>query len=444
VSGRGSDHLPVCVIGAGPSGLAMARALKRAGVAFQVFERNPGVGGIWDPGHPGSPMYDSAHFISSRLAPMSSFRGFPFPDSAATYPSHAQVLAYLQDFAVREDLLAHIRLGVAVERAVPADHGWTVAAGGETHRFSALICASGVLWDPVRPQLPGEATFGGVVRHSVTYRSADELRGKRVLVVGAGNSAVDIASDAARSARSVGLSMRRGYWFVPKFVGGEPSDMFFRRAQALPSWASPPDAVALLNLLVGPPEAYGLPTPDHPPFASHPIMNSEVLGHLGHGRIRPRAAISDLGPGTVTFADGKVDEVDEIILATGYRASTPFLPEGVFDYGQGLRPQLFMRLFHRGRRDLYGLGFIETNASVFRLVDLGAELICLDLLGRGEGGLLDDAIASGVEPDLSGGRSRISTARHVDYVDSNAYAAALLDAIRLHSARSPLLAEPAP
>lgn len=420
----------------------MARALKRAGLPFQVFEKNPGVGGIWNPDHPGSPMYDSAHFISSRNAPMSTFRGYPFPDGAAAYPSHAQVLAYLQDFAVREGLLPHIRTGAGVDRATPQGDGWSVTVNGIDQPFSALICASGVLWDPVMAEIPGAETFTGTLRHSVTYRSADELRGKRVLIVGAGNSAVDIASDAARSAKAVSLSMRRGYWFVPKFIGGEPSDTFFQRAGALPSWASPPNAAALLSLLVGPPESYGLPAPDHPPFTSHPIMNSEVLGHLGHGRIQPRPEVKALDARTVTYSDGSVDEVDEIILATGYRASTPFLPDGVFDYGDGLRPRLFMRLFHREHRNLYGLGFLETNSSVFRLVDLGAELIALDLLGRDASrpidALLDKAARSGADPDLSGGRTRIATARHLDYVESSAYAAALAEAIALHSPGSGL------
>jgi len=440
---RVPTRLPVCVVGAGPAGLAMARALKRAGLPFQVFEKNPGVGGIWDPDHAGSPMYDSAHFISSRDAPMSTFRGHPFPRDAAIYPSHRQVLAYLQAFAADEGLLPHIRTGARVESATPDDTGWRVSVNGIERHYSAVVCASGTLWEPVIADLPGAATFSGRIRHSVTYRSPRELSGRRVLIVGAGNSAVDIASDAARSAAAVSLSMRRGYWFVPKFVGGEPSDTFFRRANALPGWASPPDAAALLKLLAGPPEAYGLPAPDHEPFASHPIMNSEVLSHLGHGRIKPRPAISHLTASAVVYSDGAVEEIDEIILATGYRAATPFLPGGLFEHGDGLRPELFMRLCHRSRRDLYGLGFIETNSSVFRLVDLGAELIALDLLQRSAEppgrSLLDELIASDAEPDLTGGRRRIATARHVGYVDSSAYAAALTELIALASPRDRLI-----
>ncbi len=158
-------------------------------------------------------------------------------------------------------------------------------SGGQSREYAALVCASGTLWDPIIPELPGAEAFGGAIRHSVTSRSADEVQSRRVLVVGGGNSGADIACDVARTAASVSLSMRRGYWFVPKFIAGRPSDKFFRRRDGLPEWAHPPDAAALLKLLVGPHEAYGLETPDHPPFAAHPIMNTEVLHHMGHGRV---------------------------------------------------------------------------------------------------------------------------------------------------------------
>jgi len=407
----------------------MARALKTAGLAFDVFERNPGVGGIWSPDHAGSPMYESAHFISSKGAPTSTFRGHPFSAGAATYPSHAEVLAYLQGFAEAEGLMPHVRLSTPVERAEQAGDGWRVRAGGETWDYTALVCASGTLWDPIAPELAGAETFGGTIRHSVTYRAADEVRGKRVLVVGAGNSGVDIACDAARVAASVSLSLRRGYWFVPKFIAGEPTDLFFRRRNGLPEWAHPPDTAALLKLLVGPPEAYGLPAPDHQPFASHPIMNSEVLHHMGHGRIRSCPAIEHLEPGAVVYADGTREEVDEIILATGYRASVPYLPESTFDYAGGNRPHLWMRLFHRTVPSLYGLGFIETNSSVYGLFDLGAELIAGHIAAKQSDSLaaasLDAAIAAGDEPDLTNGLARIGTTRHVGYVDSRSYEAAL-------------------
>lgn len=407
----------------------MARALKEAGLAFDVFERNPGVGGIWNPDHPGSPMYDSAHFISSRDAPNSTYRGHPFAAEVATYPSHREVKRYLESFAASAGLTPHIQFNSPVEQATRTESGWRVRVAGRERSYAALVCASGTLWDPVIPSLPGADSFTGTIRHSVSYRSADEVRDKRVLVVGSGNSGVDIACDAARSASSVSLSFRRGYWFFPKFIGGRPTDLFFRDRQNLPDWASPPDLEALLTLLVGHPTTYGLQMPDHAPLASHPIMNSEVLHHVGHGRILPRGGVDRLEAGQVVYRNGTREPVDEIILATGYRASVPYLPDDTFDFGDGIRPHLWMRLFHPQDRSLYGLGFLETNSSVYRPFDLGAELVAGHILagltGSPARARLDAMIGSGVEPDLSGSTERIATRRHDGYVDGRTYMHAL-------------------
>ncbi|MDI1265385.1 MAG: NAD(P)/FAD-dependent oxidoreductase [bacterium] len=415
----------VCVVGAGPAGIAAARALKAAGLGFDVFEKNPGVGGIWNPDHAGSPMYDSAHFISSKGMSTSTFRGHPFPGSAAVYPSHAEVLAYLEGVVAGEGLLPSIHLSMPVERAERVGDGWNVRAGGMTRNYAALICASGSLWDPVMPDIEGRDCFGGMIRHSVSYRSADEIRGKRVVVVGAGNSAVDIACDAARSAVSVSLSLRRGYWFVPKFIGGRPTDTVFRDQQGLADWVQPPNIEALLELLVGRPESFGLPRPDHAPFSSHPIMNTEVLHHLGHGRIKARTSIERVEPGVVVYDDGHREPADEIILATGYRASVPYLADDVLDFEGGNRPRFWMRLFHPTHRNLYGLGFIETNSSVYGLFESGAELIAAHIRAGLDGNPARDAfdaeIESGREPDLTGGRALIGSMRHVGYVDSRIY-----------------------
>lgn len=425
-----SEQPRVGVVGAGPAGLAMGRALLEAGIGFDILERHPGIGGIWNPDHPGSPMYRSAHFISSKAAPMSTFKGFPFAESVAVYPSHREVLAYLEGFADRAGLRPHIQLSHNVASAERSGDHWRVTLGdGEVRLYSDLVCASGTLWDPNLPELPG--AFSGTVRHSVSYRWADELAGKTVLVVGTGNSGVDIACDAARTADRVLLSLRRGYWFVPKFIRGVPADIFFRTPDGLPSWAHPPDAAALLELLVGNPAAYGLPAPDHPPFASHPIMNSEVLHHIGHGRIEPRRQVVACDGREVAFVGGARDRVDEIILATGYRASVPYLAPGILSYGDGNRPDLWLRLFHRRVPNLFGLGFIETNSSVYRLFDLGAELIAKYIAARRAGARgaadLAAAIAGEAEPDLTGGVARIASARHAGYVDSRAYARALVE-----------------
>jgi hypothetical protein len=261
------------------------------------------------------------------------------------------------------------------------------------------------------------------------------LHGKSVLVVGAGNSGVDIACDAAKRADVTYLSMRRGYWVLPKFIAGVPTDIFFSGGKMMPKWVDVPDVQSLIELLVGRPEGYGLPAPDHDLFASHPILSSDLLSHVGHGRIFVRPDVTHIEDDRVFFADSSSAVVDEIIWATGYRTTTPYLGD-VLEPTEGNRPDLWMRLVHQSVPDLYALGFIETNSSVFRLFDLGAELIA-HLIGASlrdpqSRRSIDKLIADGVEPDLNGPIERVSSGRHVGYVDARLYAQALRETINTH------------
>lgn len=192
------DARPYCVVGAGPAGLAAARWLKALDTPFEGFERNPGVGGIWNIGFTGPPMYESAHFISSRT--LSGFRDFPMPDSYPDYPSHRQILQYLEGYATRFDLRRHFAFGVAVESARPdGEEGWVVRLSDGTERACrGLIAALGCEWRPFVPAIAG--MFDGEVVHSRDYKHPRQFEGRRVLIVGAGNSGRDIACDASRSA----------------------------------------------------------------------------------------------------------------------------------------------------------------------------------------------------------------------------------------------------
>lgn len=214
----------VLIVGAGPNGLAAARACRTFGVEYDHVERHTDVGGIWDHENDGSPIYESAHFISSKS--MSGFLGFPMPESFPDYPSRSQILSYLRDFADAFALREGIQFGTAVTSAAErAGGGWNVTLGDKTTRtYDALIACTGTQWLPVMPTYPG--TFTGDMRHSSTYWSGDELRKKRVLIIGGGNSGFDIACDAAKSASEASLSLRRGYWVIPKHIFGQPSDMF--------------------------------------------------------------------------------------------------------------------------------------------------------------------------------------------------------------------------
>ena len=412
------SELPACIIGAGPAGLAVARALGARGIAYRHFERHDGVGGIWDIDAPGTPMYESAHFISSRT--VSGFSGFPMPGDFPDYPGHRQILTYLRAFADAYGLTERIEFGAEVRRVARSGDVWTVElSDGSTSQHGSVIVCTGTQWHPLTPELPGD--FSGEVRHSSAYRSAAEFAGKRVLVVGGGNSACDIACDAARSAASASISLRRGYWFIPKHVFGLPSDIVGGAGSFLPKPVERAILQPLLRLLTGDPRRLGLQRPDHKLFETHPIVNSLLLHHLQHGDIRARPGIRTTSGRTVEYTDGTHENVDLILLATGFQHRVPVAQEL---FGDVQHPDLYLNCCSRDHAGLYGVGFIETNSGAYGLFDRQAHLIA---------GYLDDQrrrpqVARGFaqrirrdRPDLSGGLRFDRSPRHRGYVDSDAY-----------------------
>lgn len=261
------------IIGAGPMGLCSARQLQKHGIPFVGFELNGDVGGLWDIDNPHSTMYDSAHLISSKRT--TEFSEFPMDADVAPYPHHSEMRRYFRDYARHFDLYKHFRFNTRVLRLERLEHGWKLISAQDGQRreehFDGVLIANGTLHTPNRPALPGH--FDGEVLHSAEYRSPAIFEGKRVLLVGCGNSACDIAVDAVHRAASVDLSVRRGYYFLPKFILGRPTDTF-GGAVKLPRRLKQLIDGLLVRALVGKPSQYGLPDPDYKLYESHPVMNS--------------------------------------------------------------------------------------------------------------------------------------------------------------------------
>ena len=411
---------PWVIVGAGPAGLSLARAFERHGLDFRVHERHDDVGGIWNRDNPASPIYRSAHFISSKT--QSGYLGFPMPDDYPDYPSARQILAYHRAFADAYGLRRHVRFGCGVAAATPLDGGgWRLELDdGETLEAAGLVCANGTNWDPNRPELPGR--FDGEILHSVDYREADIFRGRRVLVGGGGNSACDIACDAAQNAESAFISLRRGYHFVPKHIFGVPADVFAESGPDLPMWLVQPVFGAMLRLLVGDLTRLGLPKPDHRIFETHPILNDQLLHHLRHGDIAARPDIARLDGGEVEFVDGRREAVDLVLLATGYRQSIPYLPDDALEWS-GTRPQLYLNLFSRRQPSLMAMGFMETDGGAYRMFDRMADVIAQhakDRIENPERARRMDQLKAR-RPDLSGGVRYLATDRHANYVNHRVY-----------------------
>ena len=412
-----------CLVGAGPAGLVMARALIKEGIPFDWYERNGNVGGIWDMDNPDSPMYDSCHFISSKYT--SGFYGYPMPKEYPDYPSWDQIRDYIQKFADKYDLKRKVTFGVGVESAKPLDDGrWKVSLSNrESHIYEGLINATGVTWHANRPHIQGEESFRGKIMHSVEYRTASEFDGKRVLIVGAGNSGVDIASDAATHSEQAFLSVRRGYRFIPKYIFGVPTDALISGKIQPPKGVSiSGDVTKMIDTLVGDLTRYGLPKPDHDLLASHPIMNTQVLHHLGHGDLIAKPDIDYITEDGVTFKDGTHEKLNLIVLATGYSYSVPYLEQGEDEWRDG-RPQLYLRIFSRKHPNLYFIGYAEFADAAYRRFDEMAQMVVIDIRAKESGlhypELLE--LRRSDNPDLAGGHKYIESPRHTNYIEVETY-----------------------
>lgn len=412
----------ICIIGAGPAGLAMARACLVKGLAYDQFDANKDVGGLWDIEQDGSPMYESAHFISSKTK--SGFDGFPMPEPFPDYPSHRQILNYIREFADLWGLRRHIAFETRVSDIEQlSDDDWRVTLStGEKRCYRGVVCATGSNWFPRMPELKG--TFAGELRHSSTYRDPKEFEGKRVMVIGAGNSGVDIACDAAQRADRAFLSVRRGYHFLPKHVWGVPSDVFASQGPKLPLWLSRIVFGALLKFYVGDVSRLGLPRPDHKLLESHPILNTQVLHYLQHGDLHAKADVELLDGKDVVFKDGTREEIDMILCATGYNQVQPYARD-YFRY-EGGRPNLYMQLFSREHRNLFSPSFVETNSGAFKLFDIMAFAIANDLKDQQEDPGRAAKMAETIKtdhPDLTGGIKFVTSDRHSSYFDSDTWQA---------------------
>lgn len=417
------------LIGAGPMGLAAAKVMAEQGVAFQGFELSEDVGGLWDINAPRSTMYESAHLISSRG--MTEFADFPMREGVAEYPSHREMKRYFSDFADHYGLRQHYRFGAVVTRVEPLGgngDGWRVTwrAGGaeQSAEFAGVMIANGTLSQPNMPEFEGE--FDGELIHAAAYKSARHFDGKRVLIVGAGNSGCDITVDAVHHGRSVDLSMRRGYYFVPKYVFGRPADTL-GGAIRLPMWLKRRVDGMILRWFVGDAQKYGLPKPDYRLYESHPVVNSLILFHLGHGDIGIRGDIARLEGRRVHFRDGSSGEYDMILAATGYRLHYPFIARELLNW-QGDAPHLYLNAMHPERDDLFVLGMVEASGLGWQGRHEQAEMVVRYITGLRAGSAAARALkakkAAGFDR-ATGGMNYLKLARMAYYVDKSTYRGAV-------------------
>lgn len=347
------------IIGGGPAGLSAAKNLKEQNIPFDAYEAAADLGGLWNINNHNSTVYESAHLISSKR--MTEFEDFPMREDVADYPHHSEMLTYFKDYAKHFGLYDHYIFNTKVERLEPEGNLWRLTTDkDESKLYKGVLIANGCLSCPNIPNIPGK--FDGELMHSSAYKNSNVFEGKRVLVVGAGNSGCDIVVDAVHRAKSVDLSVRRGYHFVPKYLFGKPADTI-GGAFTLPKAIKPKiDKWLLSTFFVVNPQKLGFPKPDHELYESHPIVNTLVLYHLGHGDIKIQRDVERFDGNLVQFKDGTSKEYDMVLLATGYKLNYPFIDSKHLNWPEDKKaPQLYMNIFTPHHDNLFVLGMVEAT-----------------------------------------------------------------------------------
>jgi len=419
----------VCIVGAGSSGIAACQVLGARGIPFDCFEKGSEVGGNWryENDNEMSSAYRSLHINTSRK--LMAYASYPMPEDYPDYPDHFQIARYFDDYVDHFGFREKIRFRTEVVRVEPRDGEWEVTvedAGGqrETVRYRAVLIANGHHWDPrwPEPPFPGAEHFDGEQMHAHHYREPDVLRGKRVLVLGIGNSATDIAVESSRIAERTFLSMRRGAYVLPKYMNGKPTD-----EAASPLLTRFPLSVQrffigrMLGLTAGEMTAYGLPAPDHKLLEAHPTVSAELLSRLGHGDIEVKPNIDRFAGGrTVRFADGSEEEIDLVVYCTGYKISFPFFDPELIS-AKDNRLSLYRRVASVEHPGLYFLGFIQPLGAIMPIAEAQAEWVADLLDGRAALPSGEEMRAEVADYERRMRKRYVASKRHTVQVDFHPY-----------------------
>ncbi len=369
-------HKKIALIGAGCSGLAALKVLSENGLSnLTCFEKNNQIGGNWvyTAGEGHSSICETTHIISSKG--LSQYSDFPMPADYPDYPSHQQVLTYFQAYANTFELERFIRFNTEITRAEKIENErWKLTLqDGNAEEFDYLIVANGHHAVPRDPAWASD--FQGQYFHSHQFKNNRGLEGKRVLVVGAGNSGCDCAVEASRVATKVDLSVRSPQYIIPKFFLGKPTDTFAAGTQWLPNPIKNILHKLAVRIQVGDYADYGLPRPNFPPTRSHPTVNSELLEKIRHGKVQPKPGVTRVAGKTVYFKDDSSAEYDSIIAATGYKMSTPFFDPNFLEWEDATNVPLYLRMFHPEHKTLAFIGLVQPQGSVWPLSEAQALLV---------------------------------------------------------------------
>jgi cation diffusion facilitator CzcD-associated flavoprotein CzcO len=367
------DESATVIVGGGPAGLSSAGALRAAGFESVVLERDDRIGGSW------LRRYERLHLHTVRR--FSGLAHFPIPSSYPKYVSKDQYAEYLREYASHFKLdvrlgcdVRAIRLDPAADFARPS---FIVETSEGTRRAARVVVATGMYRHPASPAFPGLETYGGIVVHSSRYKTGRDFAGKRVLVVGIGNTGAELVVDLAeQGAALAAISVRTPPPVVPRDVLGRPVQISGMLLSHLPPRLADTISRTVARTAIGDLSRYGLGAPQWLPFSSKrvPVIDVGFVAALKDGRVVVRPNISRFTPNTVVFADGREESFDVVIFATGYSTGLdelvdipgvlnerayPLVPSGAATSQPGL---YFMGFLRSNRGHLF-----ETNLDSRRL-----------------------------------------------------------------------------
>ena len=373
----------VCVIGAGPSGLPAIKNISHAGIQVVAYDYNHDVGGNWiyNENESHSSVFETTHIISSKT--LSQYEDFPFKPEVSDYPSHEELRNYFQSYARHFNLYDFIQFNTLVKTCVrlPSNDWEVTTIKNEKEHveiFTDLVVCNGHHWEPKYPNYPGN--FTGEFLHSHQYKKAAPFVNKKVLVIGGGNSACDVAVETSRVSAKTSISWRRGYRIIPKFLMGKPTDVFATKMTFLPIYLRNLLAGFIAHINNGSNKIYGLPEPDHKFGATHPTINSELLYKIRHGKIQPKPEIDRFEGKTIYFKDSSSEEFDSVIACTGFELAHPFFDKKFLNYTEGPVP-LYLKMFHAEYDNLYFIGMFQPLGCIWPGAEQQSILATLALKG---------------------------------------------------------------
>ena len=365
-----ADVHPVVVVGAGPGGLAVGRALRVAGVRPLVLEQGETVGHVW------ANLYDSLTLHTGKH--LSALPGMPFPRGTPMFVPRAQFVEYLASYARSCRLPIEIR--TTVVRAEHVNGHWSLATSGGEVKAKALVMATGIVSNPRAPYIPDQELFGGTVTHAVEYRRPAPYAGRRVLVVGVGNSGAEIASELARENVDVTIAVRSGANVVPRSLLGIPIQYLGIGVRKLPRRAQEMIVAAvgrITEMRRGEPV---LPRHARGPLDAIPVIGFGLVDAIREGRVRVMPGIEAFTESGVRFTDGTEGAFDDVILATGYAAAIQPLRALVHVDERGFASRTD-RVRSADQPDLYFIGHNYDAAGGIYNIGLDAPVIAAMVRG---------------------------------------------------------------